>query len=132
VDGLEDVDEKALSGLIDRFYTRVREDAELGSIFNDAVADWPEHLEKLTAFWSSVMLGTGRYKGDPVAAHAQHRERITPALFGRWLALWGETTADLMPPAAAAALQAKAGRIAESLQLALFFKLPPVQDRTAA
>jgi len=29
-----------------------------------------------------------------------------------------------MPPDAAAALQAKAGRIAESLQLALFFKIP--------
>jgi hemoglobin len=132
VNGLKDIDEDALSALVDHFYARVRQDAALGPIFNDAVADWPEHLEKLTAFWSSVMLGTGRYKGNPVAAHAQHRERITPALFERWLALWGETTDAFMPPAAAAALQAKAGRIAESLQLALFFKLPPVQDRKAA
>ena len=33
-----------------------------------------------------------------------------------------------MEPAAAAALQDKAERIAESLRLALFFKLPPRSD----
>ena len=119
-----DIDEQGLSKLVALFYARVRNDAELGSIFNDAVADWPEHLEKLVAFWSSVMLTSGRYKGNPVAAHALHRARITPALFDRWLALWKQTTSEIMSPAAAAALQAKAARIAESLQLALFFKLP--------
>ncbi len=85
--------------------------------------DWPQHLEKLVSFWSSVMLTTGRYKGNPVSAHAQHRARITPELFDRWLAIWCETTDELMAPEAAAALQAKAARIAESLRLALFFKL---------
>ncbi len=100
-------------------------------IFNDAIADWPAHLEKLTAFWSSVMLTSGRYKGNPVAAHVKHRDRIEPALFQRWLALWARTTAEVMPPEAAAALQAKAARIAESRQLAMFFKLPPVLNRKA-
>src|SRR3546814_16578731 len=57
------------------------------SIFNDAVHDWSEHLEKLTAFWSSVMLGSGRYKGQPVPAHMKHKHRITPELFERWLNL---------------------------------------------
>jgi len=132
VDGLADLTEQALRQLVERFYARVREDAELGPVFNDAVADWPEHLEKLTAFWSSVMLTSGRYKGNPVAAHAMHLERISPALFEPWLALWAETTNELMPRAAAAALQNKAARIAESLQLALFFKLPPVRDGKAA
>ena len=50
----------------------------LGPIFNNAIADWPEHLEKLTAFWSSVMLTSGRYKGNPMAAHLKHREAIRP------------------------------------------------------
>jgi hemoglobin len=116
------IDEQGLRRLVDRFYARVRQDAALGPIFDDAIEDWPEHLEKLTAFWSSVMLTSGRYKGNPVAAHAKHAGRITPELFQRWLALWKRTTEDEMPPAAAAALQDRATRIAESLQLALFFR----------
>lgn len=117
------LDENGLKLLVDAFYFRVRADAELGPIFNDAIHEWPEHLEKLTAFWSSVMLTSGRYKGQPVPAHMKHRGRITPALFGRWLSLWADTTNDLMAPDAAIALQAKATRIAQSLQLALFFRL---------
>ena len=124
-----DIDEQGLSRLVALFYTRVRDDAELGPIFNDAVEDWPEHLEKLVAFWSSVMLTSGRYKGNPVAAHAVHKARITPALFERWLALWTRTTAEIMSPPAAAALQAKAALIGESLRLALFFELPGAPAR---
>jgi len=127
VASLSKIDEAGLEALVDAFYARVRADPELGPIFNDAIDDWPEHLEKLAAFWSSVMLTSGRYKGQPLPAHMKHRARITPALFDRWLGLWRETTDALMPGAAAAALQAKAERIAESLQLALFFRLdrPP-------
>lgn len=125
MDALRNIDEDRLHHLVTRFYGRVREDAELGPIFNDAVDDWPEHLEKLTAFWSSVMLTSGRYKGQPVPAHMKHLDRITPQLFDRWLGIWNETTAEMMTPDAAAALQAKAARIAESLQLALFFRLDP-------
>jgi truncated hemoglobin YjbI len=99
----------------------VRADPELGPIFEDAVTNWPEHLQTLTAFWSSVMLGTGRYKGQPVPVHMQHRDRITPELFDRWLALWGETTSTHMPADVAAVLQDKAANIARSLQLALSF-----------
>jgi hemoglobin len=123
VTGTASIDEAALARLVDAFYARVRADAELGPIFNRAIEDWPEHLGKLTSFWSSVMLTSGRYKGQPVAAHLRHRDSITPELFGRWLALWGETARELMAPEAAAALEEKAGRIAESLQLALFFRL---------
>ena len=117
------LDETGLSRVVDAFYARVRSDAQLGPVFNDAVHDWPEHLEKLAAFWSSVMLTSGRYKGQPVPAHMKHKDRISPALFERWLALWKDTTEAMMAPPAAAALQAKAERIAESLQLALFFRL---------
>ncbi|MDO9487613.1 MAG: group III truncated hemoglobin [Sphingomonadaceae bacterium] len=115
-----------LERVIPPFYARVRRDAELGPIFNDAIGDWPEHLDKLVAFWSSVMLTSGRYKGNPVLAHARHRDRMTPALFDRWLTIWRDVTDEHLSPGAAAALQAKAARIAESLKLALFFKLAPL------
>ncbi|MBU3076435.1 group III truncated hemoglobin [Sphingomonas quercus] len=121
------VDEAALGQLVNAFYARVRADAELGPVFDDAVGDWPQHLQTLTDFWSSVMLGTGRYNGRPVPAHLRHLDRLDPALFTRWLRLWAETTEALFAPDVAAALQDKAARIGESLQLALFFRMgaPP-------
>lgn len=114
------IDEAGLKRLVEAFYARIRADAELGPIFNDAIADWPEHLDTLAAFWSSVMLTSGRYKGRPVPAHMKHRDRISPALFARWLALWGQTVDELASPEAALALKDRAARIAQSLQFALF------------
>lgn len=116
---IEGVDEEGLARLVNRFYAAVRADALIGPVFNDAIDDWPEHLEKLAAFWSSLMLTSGRYKGMPMAAHLKHRARITPQMFDRWLALWREATEAEMPPAVAHSMQAKAARIAESFKLAL-------------
>ena len=117
--------EQQLAALVDHFYAKVRDDAVLGPIFNDAIADWPEHLEKLTAFWSSVMLTSGRYKGNPMAAHLKHKAAIEPAMFERWLGLWGDTAEETLGRAGAAGVIAKAERIAESLQLGMYFKLEP-------
>lgn len=115
------ITEEALAALVDRFYAKVRRDPLLAPVFEGAVSAWPEHLEQLAAFWSSVMLTTGRYKGNPMAAHIRLGEAVTPALFARWLALWRETTAENFPPEVAARLQDKAERIAESLQLGIGF-----------
>jgi hemoglobin len=119
------VTEDQLAVLVDRFYARIRKDAVLGQVFNDAIADWPEHLEKLTAFWSSVMLTSGRYKGNPMMAHLKHVAAIRPAMFERWLELWRETARETLDEHFAAGVTAKAERIAESLQLGMFFKLQP-------
>jgi len=75
---------------------------------------------KLTDFWSSVMLTSGRYKGNPVAAHLKHP--IAPQMFDRWLALWSETVGEVFSGGAAEELCAKAQRIGERLQLALFYR----------
>lgn len=117
------VTEQNIRELVDSFYARVRADDLIGSLFNDAIADWSHHLDKLAAFWSSVMLTSGRYKGRPMPAHLKHRERIAPAMFDRWLALWRRTTAKLFAPRPADAFQDNAERIAESLSFALFFTL---------
>jgi hemoglobin len=109
----------AIRELVDLFYTRVRADDEIGPLFNDAIADWPEHLEKLEAFWSSVMLTSGRYKGRPLPAHVKHSARIDAGSFERWLRLWEMTTSELFQPEVARVFQEKAGRIAESLQLGI-------------
>ena len=56
----DELSDEGLRQVIGAFYARVREDDALGPVFNGAVADWDEHLERLGDFWSSVMLTSGR------------------------------------------------------------------------
>lgn len=124
----EDLSDAHLAHLVPRFYARVRSDALLGPVFNRAIDDWPAHLQKLTDFWSSVMLTTGRYKGQPMRAHMLHQAEITPEMFSRWLDLWESTAAQCLPPEAALAVVNKAHHIAASLQMGLYPSLPPRLD----
>ena len=109
-----EVTEEALGQLVQRFYARVRQDPMIGPVFNRAIDDWPEHLEKLQAFWSSVMLTSGRYKGRPLPAHAKHGDAIDDAAFERWLGLWHQTTEEMFTSKIAEAFQEKANRIAQT------------------
>lgn len=84
--------------LVERFYARVRQDAELGSIFDDiAQVNWPEHLPRITAFWSTMLLNTGTYAGNPMRPHLDlaRRTPLRPAHFDRWLDLFSQTLTDL-------------------------------------
>ncbi|MDF2233190.1 DUF6522 family protein [Albimonas sp. CAU 1670] len=124
-------DEATLRALVDDFYAQVRADPELGPLFNAAVADWPAHLERIAAFWSSALLGSGAYKGDPFGRHRPHAPQMTAAMFERWLALWAEATEAHLSPAAARSALSKARRIASGLRMALLpqvagdgFRLP--------
>ena len=119
------IQDQQLQRLVDRFYAKVREDDLIGPVFNSAITDWPEHLRKLGAFWSSVMNCSGRYKGNPMAAHLRHVKSIEPRMFQRWVDLWRCTAREELHPADADAVIAKAERISESLQLGLFFKPEP-------
>jgi len=114
--------------LVGRFYARAREDAELGPVFDAAVEDWDHHLDHIALFWSSALLGVGRFTGSPMIAH--RRNPITPQMFDRWLALWRETTDEMFPGEIAQALQARAARIGESLKLGLFYN--PADHASAA
>jgi hemoglobin len=119
---LDHVSEDGIRRLVDGFYAKVRRDPELAPVFLRAIpGDWGPHLDKMYAFWSSVMLITGRYKGNPVVKHLA-LPGVQPALFERWLALFNETATELFDDTVSAEFQAKAARIAESLQLAMFYR----------
>lgn len=111
------ITEAVICNLVHAFYARVRCDPLLGPIFNARVEDWPAHLDKLCAFWSSVTLMTGRYKGTPMKAHAE-LPGIVPEHFQRWLALF-QTTAREICPGAASLFVDRSERIAQSLQLGI-------------
>ncbi len=89
------MNEVRIAQMVDRFYTRVRQDPTLGPIFEIAIGDeWDSHLANMRAFWASVMLGKAGYKGNPMAAHLR-LPRLTASHFERWLQLWRETAAEL-------------------------------------
>jgi hemoglobin len=119
----KEVTEATIRVMVDAFYARVRRDPTLGPIFEAAIAEegWPAHLQKMYAFWSSVMLTSGRYKGDPVSVHRKVAG-VRPPLFDNWLDLFDATAAALFVPEVAERFACKARRIAESLKLALFFR----------
>ena len=108
------------------FYGRIRQDEMLGPVFNNAIHDWEPHLMKMCDFWSSVMLTTGRYKGQPMRAHLKLKT-VTPKHFDRWLMLFRETAEEVCDAETAERFIEKAARIAESLQLGMFFK-PQLHD----
>jgi hemoglobin len=117
-----EITEESIQRLVDAFYVKVRADSALGPIFAAAIpGDWQPHLEKMVAFWSSVMLTSGRYKGNPVVKHLVI-PGMTPELFTRWLILFDATCRESFDDRVRAAFRSKAERIAESLKLALFYR----------
>ena len=119
---LDQISEHGIRHLVDTFYAKVRVDPELAPIFLRAIpGDWQPHLNRIYAFWSSVMLTTGRYKGNPVVKHLVI-PGIRPQLFERWLALFNETSSELFDDRISGEFRVKAARIAESLILALFYR----------
>jgi len=119
----QSVTEETIQRLVDAFYEKVRRDPVLGPVFETAIGTdgWPAHLDKMYAFWSSLMLTTGRYKGNPMAVHMAV-PGIAEPMFERWLALFGETAGELFTEPGAALFRLKAGRVAESLKLGLFYR----------
>jgi len=109
--------EQHLATLVDRFYEQVRADPQLGPVFDAAIDDWPEHKRMLTAFWSSVALGTRSYRGNPMAAHRPHPIRLEH--FDRWLSLWRSTAREVLPAEQVERVCAYAEKIGYSLRYGL-------------
>lgn len=112
------LDEDVLERLVRAFYGRARHDPVIGHLFA-GVADWEHHIAKIQAFWSSVALKTGRYRGQPMAAHAPLGLR--PEHFTRWLELFEQTVREVCTAEAADFLMERARRIASSLEHGMAF-----------
>lgn len=110
------VDEVMIDRLVRHFYAAVRLDAALGPIFAARIADWEPHLRRMTDFWSSVMLRTGRYHGQPMPMHA--RLPVDASHFDRWLDLFGASARRVCGRAAPLFID-RANRIAQSLELGI-------------
>lgn len=111
------IDEAMIHRLVHNFYDRVRRDSLIGPVFKSKVQDWDAHLAKMCAFWSSVALMSGRYHGQPMAAHLPLP--VGTPHFDRWLEIFAATAREVCPPAAAAYFLERAHRIADSLELGI-------------
>ena len=117
--GKAEIDEALIENLVRTFYDRVRADAVLGPIFAAKITDdWEPHLQTMMAFWSSVMLTSGRFKGRPMEKH-QALPNIQPEHFSLWLALFEATARDVCHQNVAENFVRKAQQIAISLQRGL-------------
>jgi hemoglobin len=79
--------------LVDSFYDKVNQDALLAPVFNNhAQLNWDQHLPVMYRFWSSILLGTASYEGQPFQKHAFLP--IDQAHFSQWLLLFYETLTE--------------------------------------
>ena len=108
------IDEVMIERLVRTFYARARRDPLIGPVFETRVDDWERHIDRMCAFWSSVALMSGRYHGQPMAAHLPLPVEMPH--FDRWLEIFAETAGDTCPPVAAAHFLERAKRIAASLE----------------
>lgn len=117
------IDEAAIKSVVHAFYARVRLDPLLAPIFATKIADqdWPNHLDHIVDFWSSIFLKTGRFKGNPMQKHLAI-DGLTPEHFTRWLSLFKDTADKVLLPDQSEVMHDMAHRIAQSLQMGLAFQ----------
>ncbi len=108
--------------LVDTFYQKAVENDLLGPIFNDiAKVNWQHHLPIMYSFWSSVLLATPGYVGNPMDAHFRLNQKITltDADFNTWKDLFVQTVTDLFEGEIANEAKKKAISIADLM----FYKI---------
>jgi len=110
--------EQGIRVLVETFYAKVRDDELLGPVFARHLdGAWPAHLDRMVDFWSTVLLGAARFRGDPVARHAALSE-IGPVHFDRWIELFDETLHELFPEPTARDILGRAKRMRRTLEVA--------------
>ena len=110
------IDDDNLRVLVNTFYDDVRRDALLGPIFEIRIgASWQRHMDRMVDFWSSVLLGTGRFRGNPMLKHALIPD-ISEAHFDRWMELFKLTVDRLFTPEQAGLILMRAGNMRQGLE----------------
>jgi hemoglobin len=116
--------------LIDSFYSKVRNDDQIGWLFNDvAKVDWEHHLPRMYDFWEDIVFQTGGFTGNPMTVHLQLNQQA-PLLkehFERWLKLFTETVDELYEGSNAELVKQRAHSIATIIQVKILNeKRPPL------
>ena len=101
--------------MVHSFYSQVRKDEILSSIFNEIVKDdWEHHLQIMCEFWNTMLLYTRQYLKDPMTKHINLM--VEPKHFERWLQLFEETVDKYFDGFNANAAKIRAANIARIMQ----------------
>ena len=117
------ITEENIRLLVDNFYTRVRQDPALGPVFDAAIGEtseeWASHLSRMYDFWSSIMLASRRYHGNPMKKHLD-LPPFDEQLFDRWLQLFSEVASDIFVEVIARNFSRKSQSIAQNFRRILY------------
>jgi hemoglobin len=101
--------------LVNEFYRKVNNDDLLSWIFNDlSKVDWKTHLPIMYDFWSSILLGTKSYKGQPFDVHLYLP--VDKKHFDRWVKLFEESVDENFSGSVADESKLRANTISEIFQ----------------
>ncbi|WP_299826124.1 group III truncated hemoglobin [uncultured Pontibacter sp.] len=108
--------EEDIKLLVDTFYDAVNQDELLSPVFNGhANVAWEHHLPLMYTFWSTVLLGSMAYKGQPFPKHIDLP--IDRHHFARWIELFTQTADNLFEGAKVTEAKQKASSIALVFQM---------------
>jgi hemoglobin len=99
--------------LVNTFYDKVKSDRLLEPVFSHV--DWPHHLPIMYDFWSSILLGEQRYRGNPLQKHLHLP--IEQSHFTRWRTLFNETVDENFEGSKAEEVKIRAHAIAGIFQV---------------
>lgn len=110
--------------MVDHFYAKVKEDKLLRAVF--AHVDWAHHLPIMYNFWSSILFGDQRYRGNPLQRHLHLA--IDQRHFQQWLILFYETIDENFTGEKAEEVKMRARAIAGVFQVKMGLIQVPGRD----
>ncbi len=114
--------------MVDHFYSQVLKDELISNFFIQKLGDemisdeWLRHLDLLTDFWASIILGDSAYRGEPIKPHIRMKG-LKRESFERWLKLFFQTVDKLYVKESADTFKTHGEKIANN-----FMKLLDLSD----
>jgi hemoglobin len=127
------LDHEGIIELVDTFYRYIRTSETLGEIFETHIGtedhEWKNHLTTMYSFWSSVMLRSGTYRGNPMQTHVQ-LGYFPPELFDEWLSLFKSVCDSIFIDSISKEFYNRAVMIATTLKARLYPDISMRQNET--
>jgi hemoglobin len=111
---------KDIELLVDEFYSKIKEDEQIGFIFTDiAKVNLEKHLPVMYDFFENMLFYTGSYTGNPMELH-KHINRLFPLTeshFRQWNHLFCTSVDELFSGKTAELVKQRALSISAVMQI---------------
>jgi hemoglobin len=108
-----------ITSFISSFYDKVKQNKEIGFIFNEVVQmNWEEHIPVIVDFWETILLDNPVYKKNAMEVHYELNKKIplNKIHFETWLSLFNSTLDELFEGKIATLAKTRARSIANLMQ----------------